>query len=73
METAAEDWMDSLDTHARADAARTGDVRRSPRRRHLPGATLLTTAVSTAVIISGLNGLVQIIKVIVEVSAEHAR
>ena len=72
METAAEDRMDSLDTHARADA-RTGDVRRSPRRRHLPGATLLTTAVSTAVIISGLNGLVQIIKVIVEVSAEHAR
>jgi len=64
--------MDRLDMDATGPVARTGDVR-SASQTAPTCASLLTTAVSTAVIISGLNGLVQIIKVIVEVSAEHAR
>ena len=69
--------MDRLDVDVDVDVvdapSRTGEVPSSPRPRRLTCASLLTAAVSTAVIISGLNGLVQIIKVIVEVSAEHAR
>jgi hypothetical protein len=71
MERRAEDRMQRLDVDATGDAARAGEVRTAAARRHLPGAGLLATAVSTAVIISGLNGLVQIIRVIVDVSTEH--
>ena len=65
--------MDRLDMDANGPAARGGDVQSSPRRLRLTCTNLLNAATSTAVIVSGLNGLVQILRVIVEVSTEHAR
>jgi hypothetical protein len=65
--------MDRLDMDATGPGSRDGDVQSPPRRLRLTCSSLLNAAVSTAVIVSGLNGLVQILRVIVEVSAEHAR
>jgi hypothetical protein len=66
--------MDGFD--ARATAAATykcrGTVRAGQqRRRSMPWSALLTIATGTAILLSGLNALVQIVKVAIEYGYAH--
>lgn len=64
--------MDGFDLSAAATCNRDDRIGGADqRRRQIAWSTLLAIATATAVLISGLNGLVQIVKVAIECSYLH--